>query len=354
MLVVRHGPGRGRLPRYMHALFEHLRATDAATFATLAFWETGSPPPDLGGIAAVLFLLADPLRETYPDCHREAVAVADAARARGIAVANPPEALSRSIKSVQSRLWRDADIPTPPHVSFETREELDAAIARTTFPAILRGDRTHCQRGVVVCATADDARAAARGELTLPGTLTPFIDTREGWRRRAPRSIWGRQFHKKRAWIVGRHVRAHNLFFSDEPIVGLAVATLAYAPERGESPLTRVRRTLQRRAAAREDLRFYERGAEHADLFRRATDVLGLSWAAIDYSSTADGGVVLWEANPYPQLNGIDDRAFAGQLRRRERVHAVFGDVAAFLRDLAEGVAGCGPARGVSRAAAPG
>ena len=69
----------------------------------------------------------------------------------------------------------------------------------------------------------------------------------------------------------------------------------------------------------------------------RAADVLGLSWLAIDYATQADGGVVLWEANPYPQVNALDDPVFAAQLRRRERLDALFGDMAAFLGDLAQG-----------------
>jgi len=339
VLVVRHGPGRGRLPGYMRVLFEHMAERDPRGFASLAFWETGSPPPHLEGLRAVVFLLADPLRELYPECHREAVLVAEAARARGLRVANPPESLSRSIKSVQSRLWRDAGIPTPAHERFATAGDLDAAIAATTFPAILRGDETHCQRGVVLCRTAAEARAVPTDDLTFPGTLTPFVDTRDGWRRRDPRSIWGRYFHKKRAWVLGNRVRAHHVFFSEEPIVGLSVATLACTRQRRSSLRARIRRALQRREAAREDLRFYEhgaeRGAEHADVLLRAAEVLGLSWLAIDYATTADGGIVLWEANPYPQFNAEDDPVFAAQLRRNERLTAVLGDMAAMLRDLA-------------------
>ena len=124
VLLVRHGPGRGRTDNYLDATLDHICRTDSALAARIVVHETGAPQPSLDGIASVAFLLGDPLRERYPACYAEAEVLAAKARDRGIRIANAPEALSNSIKSVQSRLWRAAGIITPEYRRFASYDEL--------------------------------------------------------------------------------------------------------------------------------------------------------------------------------------------------------------------------------------
>ena len=99
--------------------------------------ETGEPAPALDGVAAVVFLLADSLREHFPACFAEACSIAEEARAGGIRLVNPPEALSNTIKSTQSRIWREHGVPTPALERFETHAELVASLDRLVFPVLL-------------------------------------------------------------------------------------------------------------------------------------------------------------------------------------------------------------------------
>ena len=111
LLIVQHGPGRGRLYDFRRHVLEWLEAEAPGLWPRIRLHETGGPPPRLEGVRAVVFWLADPLRELYQADYAEAVVIADAVRASGGTLVNPPEALSNSIKSVQSRLWREAGIP---------------------------------------------------------------------------------------------------------------------------------------------------------------------------------------------------------------------------------------------------
>ncbi len=96
---------------------------------------TGSAAPALDGVAAVVFWLADPLRELYPDCFAEASHLAAEAEKRGIRVVNRPESLSNTIKSKQSELWQAAGIPCAPVATFGSLAELSLRLATATFPS---------------------------------------------------------------------------------------------------------------------------------------------------------------------------------------------------------------------------
>jgi hypothetical protein len=186
VLVVRHGPDRGRLHGYLQEVFDAVARRHPDVAARLRFHETGAPPPDLDGVAAVLFLLADPLRELYPPCYAEARAVADEARSRGIAVANDPDALSNTVKSVQAARWRERGIPTPAHLAFRDQHELEAVLGDVRFPAILRADELHAQEGMRLCRSAEEVVALPPDAIRYPGALAEFVDVRAGygWRRR--------------------------------------------------------------------------------------------------------------------------------------------------------------------------
>jgi hypothetical protein len=96
----------------MEPVFEALARRSPALAARVRIHETGAPAPSLDGVAAVVFWLADPLRERFPACFEEAVALAAEARRRGVPIVNPPESLSNTVKSRQARRWREAGFDT--------------------------------------------------------------------------------------------------------------------------------------------------------------------------------------------------------------------------------------------------
>jgi len=315
VLVVRHGPGRGRLPRYLDQVL-------CAIGGDVRLHDTGSPAPDLQGCSAVVFWLGDPLRELYPDCYADSVRIADAARARGLRIVNPPEALSNSIKSRQSVLWRDAGIPTVAQQRYESRAELENLLATAEYPLLIRNDERHAQRGLRVLRRARDVPA----KLSLPGTLAPLIDTR------APGE---RLYHKKRVLVMGDVVRTVHAFFSTSPIVSQRSSTFFHQERPLRHGVANLLLFRHRAGCLKADYDFCARETAHADLMKRSVRALGLDFAAIDYSDCADGTPILWEANPHFDLPPWYANVLPRERRLEERhpgLHAAFATFFASLR----------------------
>ena len=335
VLIVRHGPKRGRLEAYFQDGLDHLNRTRPELHACLAFWGTGMAPPDLDGVRAVVFWLGDPLKEMYPDCYRDAMQVAEAARARGIRLVNPPESLSNSIKTRQSQLWRAAGVPTPAAHAFSSVDELAVLVERMTLPVMVRPDQLHAQAGIRVCNTKDKAIEAARRLLPVPSLVVELQDVRRSWKQKDPRSIYARLFHKKRCFVLGPRVKTGHVFFSTIPIV--ATQTCTFSPQwrrsKGltEAPLPGTPDVL----CVEADNAFGNGMPEHADLFVRAAEALGMAFTAIDYSCDADGGVVLWESNPYFFLPPLRVSMMPVARQSATRYAAIHDAVGRFLSDLA-------------------
>jgi hypothetical protein len=286
-------------------------------------------------VGAVVFWLADPLRELYPGCYAEATRLATEARARGIRIVHPPDALSNTIKSAQQRLWSRAGIPTPPHYGFRDRDELEALLPRVEFPVMVRPDLLHAQTGLFFCTTAARVRALPEGALHYPGTLTPFVDTRAGFRATRPDSIWARYFHKKRAFVFGDLVRTNHLFFSREPVVGLASSTFyEWHRARWRNPARHLLGWWENRACMRADFEYWRQESEAPELLRRAAHSLGLECVAIDYSNLSDGSLILWEANPYFHLHSWRTAVLSRQRRMKERIVSFYDTLQTFFLSL--------------------
>jgi hypothetical protein len=333
LLIVRHGPGLGREVVTLEPALRRLAEAKPRLAGAIRFHETGSrAKPDLEGVRAVFFWLADPLRERYPECFEEAQEIALRARARSIRLANPPEALSHTIKSEQARLWMEAGIPTPRHVGYADRAELEAELAKFAGPVLLKAELLHAQRGMWVFPSAREARLALdERRIAYPGAIAEFVDTRAGFDAALPGSVWSRFYHKKRVLVLGDLVSPRSVFFSERPIVSLK--TCNFRPPTGWRRIGYGLRG-QVRACIRADREWWASGGEHHDVMRRAAKALGLEVCGIDYASTADGGVVLWEANPFFYLP-LRRSYFLPRLRGFERRYRGFvRDLGAFLEAL--------------------
>jgi hypothetical protein len=154
--------------------------------------------------------------------------------------------------------------------------------------------------------------------------------------------VYARFHHKKRIYVLGDRVRTEHVFFSKAPLVGARSCTFARLdrlPRWGRGiALLRA----PQREALREDVDFWRRDAEHAELMVRAVRLLGLSFAAIDYSERADGSVMLWEANPYPSLPALR-RMRVPELRHGEaRIESYHRAIGEFLGGLLAAPAAAG------------
>ena len=168
LLIVRHGPGRGRGRSFGAPMLDYLENNRSELWTRIVRWETGNPLPDLDGVHAVLFWLADPLRELYPDCFEQAMLLEAEARLRGVRTINPPQALSNTIKSVQSSRWQAAGIPAARCSAFRDHHEYEACLREAEFPAIVRPDLLHSQADTHFFRTREAAKRLDRSALTFP------------------------------------------------------------------------------------------------------------------------------------------------------------------------------------------
>jgi hypothetical protein len=297
ILIVRHGPGRGREPTFLPLFLETVARTRPGLSKAIRVYETGAPMPSLDGVGVVAFFLGDPIF-LYPDCEADAVRIAAAAHARGIRLLNRPRALNNTVKSRQAELWRRAGIPCAAGQTGENAEAVRAILQKSRFPVILRQDTEHAQRTMSVCASMEEAEKALK-TLKFPAAVLEFVDTRESWRKADPESIYATYFHKKRSMVFGSTVINNHVYFASEPIVGKKTSTFKQI-QRGKAP-ERARDTI----AA--DIAFAWAPTEHEETIRNAVRVLGLHFAAIDFSTFADGSVILWEANPYFELKPVPE-----------------------------------------------
>jgi hypothetical protein len=338
ILLVRHGPGRGRIQNKFWYALDYIKSKDRALFRQLRFHYTGQPQPDLDGVGCVVFWLADPLREHYPECYAEARAIADDAVARGTPIINAPDALSNTIKSVQQGLWAEADIPTPPHYRFQDREEMEALIEQVPYPAFVRSDEYHVQLDMHLIHDADEARTIPVAEDNahlFPGTVTPFVDTRKGYEKTAAGTIWAEYYHKKRQFVFGDIVLPVDLFFSSSPIVGRHYSTFEEYDQLRRNGFRARRQAMRRLAPCFDaDIEFATGEPEHPELMRRAADALGLEFIAIDYATLSDGSPVLWEANPYFALPAWHKGLLVRERRLKMRYKRIHEAVRSFFADL--------------------
>lgn len=335
LLIVCHGRGRGRDAGFIGNVLDDVAQHAPALRKAIRVHPTGRrDPPDLSEVGTILFWLADPLREMYPDCFAEAAEIARRARDGGVRLANPPEALSNSIKSVQAALWSAAGISTPRHCRFQTRAELDEQAAGLSYPVLLKADMLHSQARMRFCRSADEIRSLPADALAMPGSAASFVDTREGYRTTRPKTIWAHFFHKKRVIVLGDILHPRHTIFSQHPIVGLKNSTIMRHGGAASRPL--LPGDAVAHACIDADNAFWTGAPEKPELMRAACRALGIDTAAIDYSTFADGSVVLWEANPYFYLFARGDYILPKERRFEERHQAFIGAFRRFLENLVD------------------
>ena len=341
VLLVRHGPGRGRLQAFGDGWLRRLARTRPELRGRIEVHETGSQRlPQLARVACVVFLLADPVRELYPACYAEASAIAEKAKQRGIRLVNAPDALSNTIKSVQARLWAHAGVPCAPCQPFESREALERLANSATFPVIVRGDLLHAQQSTFVCRSPDEVRALPKDQVAYPGQMVRFIDSRTSYLSAPLDSVFARYYHRCRTYVFGRHVVPGAIYFSASPIVGSDTATWARYAGNGRfaEPLAWIRREDRQIVAA--DMAFANSSPLHPQLMRQAANVLGLEFAGLDHVVLADGSVVFWEANPHFYIAPFRDTPLPIARHiwpRTRRIHDAIGMFLAELLDPRSG-----------------
>lgn len=339
LLIVRHGWDRGpaiRLRRFRPArlqpMFDDISRRHEELGGRFSYWRTGEPLPDLADVAAVVFILQDPLRELYPQCYEDASRLAEKAKQAGAKLVNPPDALSNSIKSIQAKMWTDAGIPTPRAIRFSNRQELTDAVHQIGGPVLIKSDNLHTQACMFVCRNLDELAKVPDSRLPGCGAVSPLVDTREGWSDVDPASPFATHYHKKRVMVFGDHVCNNHIFFGDHPIVGCGRSTFGHY--RSWNPIYRMARNAKYKSHFDEDFGYWDSAPEEPELMSAAARALGLEICAIDYSKCADGKTVLWEANPFFSLHQWPIDVLGRKRRLPIRMPRVHDCAAMFFRDL--------------------
>ena len=96
--------------------------------------------------------------------------VIDALAERGIKGFGPTAAAARleGSKAFAKELMKDVGVPTAQHVVFANRADAEAHLAGADYPVVLKADVLAAGKGVIICQSEDEARAA----------LTTFFDDR--------------------------------------------------------------------------------------------------------------------------------------------------------------------------------
>ena len=90
--------------------------------------------------------------------------VIDALAQRGITGFGPTAAAARleGSKAFAKELMKDVGVPTAAHVVAGTRQEAEAHLADAEYPLVLKADVLAAGKGVIICESEEDARAALK------------------------------------------------------------------------------------------------------------------------------------------------------------------------------------------------
>lgn len=334
ILFITHGPGRGRNVPTGDVFLNRLAAKSDPLLKQIRIHRTGDARADLTDVGLVVFWLGDPLMQKYPACYLDAMAIADDAADRGIRILNHPDALSNTTKSVQAEIWAKAGVASAAAAPVANSLELPGAIDRVGFPCIVRSDEEHAQRHVATLFGPQDVPALDSKDI-LPAVVLHLYDIREEYRQSDPsdHSLFSRYHHKARAFVIGDRVMASHLFFSPERIVGLSNCLF----QREASRPRRMARCFGYHQALLNQLleaddAYFNGPVQGASELVGAVKVLGLDFAAVDYSIQPDGRIIVWEANPYFWLPDGKASVLSRQRNAVARVDQTFDWFAACIK----------------------
>jgi phosphoribosylamine--glycine ligase len=121
----------------------------------------GVAAEDVGAIVAAARERSVDLVVVGPEGPLVAGAV-DALEAAGVPAFGPSAAAAEleGSKAFAKELMKEAGVPTASHVLLRSREEALAALAGATYPTVLKADGLAAGKGVLICASEAEARAA--------------------------------------------------------------------------------------------------------------------------------------------------------------------------------------------------
>jgi len=301
LLIARHP---GRQSRTYRDLFRWIEARAPELRRRIKFCRLAAPGISWSSVGALTFWLADSIDVWSPSGHRHARRLEAQARQKGLPCINSIETLQTATKSAAGRLWNKAGLRAPRcfpvrHAA-DVLKLLELRPGQWQYPLLVRDDRGHGRPSTLIHQPAD-LESVPWQKLIAP-IVAEYIDAR------SPRDGL---YRKYRCVIAGGQAVPRHL---------LVNAKWEVRPEQ----------RLASDELRQEELDFVSQPSAHAEQLVLAAKTLGLDLAGIDYSFTPDGELVLWEANPVPDLN-MPPRERAGHLI--PAVHRSFAAIAKLYLD---------------------
>jgi hypothetical protein len=215
--------------------------------------------------------LQDPAEDWLPkDSFRRIIQLEAECVDRGIPVINPVARLSRAVKSTASQLIALLGVRTPRIWPVDwlrpvLREEV-------TFPLIIREDRHHGCTSVLV--EHPNQLARVNWQKFRHPVAAEFIDVRDP----ADGLVRKYRFVVAGEWGVPRHLIVSRHWE------------------------VRARERIRTSSARSEELAYLTAADPNSRQLQAIRQAMGLHLAAFDYSYDRSGELVVWEANPYPNL----------------------------------------------------
>lgn len=270
VLVVRHPAKRSYTYR---ECLNWIRKNVPQLHARMEFLTLPNQPRDWDAIGLLACWTADTMRHWSPEGYRDACRLTDTCRARGIPVVNPVDSHAAHSKLEMTTIWRQSGIRAPRCELINDVEAFKETMAGMAFPFLIRDEQGHGRPSCWI-SCAKDLEHVPWHEMIRP-MASEFIDTR---------SVRDGLFRKYRCIVAG-----------DEVIPRHVIANTDWE--------VRPERRVNSDELHTEEVAFIQDRPEHADQLYYAAQLLDLDIAGIDYSIDPNGELVLWEANPVPNLN---------------------------------------------------
>jgi hypothetical protein len=216
-----------------------------------------------------------------PSAYRRTLRLQEQCRRRGIEVLNPAEQLLNCAKHRGAELMRKVGVRTPRSVPVTDVRSFRENLGGLYLPILIREDRGHGQPTVLI-ESLKQLNVVDWTRFRAP-VAVEFIDVRD------PINGWYRKYRYVAAGEVGV---ARHLLVNDAWEV---------RPER------RIR-SAELRA---EELDYVSRPDPNHAALQAARRALGLDLVGFDYSYDRQGRLVVWEANPFLNLNYPSNRSAA-------------------------------------------
>jgi len=258
--------------------------------------------PDLSRYRLLLPLMQDPVADWSPQAYFQAMDLAMRFERRGTPVVNRPDRASHSVKSIGSKLIASTGVRTPRIFPLDRLAKSVAPPPGFDYPFLIREDRGHVRPSSFI-GDIQDWKQLRLDTFENP-IASEFIDVRNQ----------DGMFRKYRYLVAGsRGVTRHLIVGSDWEV----------------RPNNRV---LNEATIAEELAYLRSVDPNHAEL-HAAAKALEFDLAAFDYSYDQAGELVIWEANPFPDMKFVKRKSMDFRAEFDERSVAA---VAAMLCEMAE------------------